>query len=78
MQQKAAVWALQKWLRDAQERTRIFYERGPQSPVTWLLVQGKTFPDNMIVAGEVDGEPVYVCRGFHDVSIAIRGCQAGC
>lgn len=69
LQKKATVWALQQWLRDAQERTQAFYANGPQSPTTWLLVQGKQFPQNMIPGGEENGEPLYIARGFHDVSL---------
>ena len=64
------MWALQKWLKEAQDRTRAFYERGPQGPTTWILVQGKNFPPDMIAAGDVGGDPVYPCRGFHDVSFS--------
>ncbi|GJE92257.1 carbohydrate-binding module family 12 protein [Phanerochaete sordida] len=68
-QKKAAVWALQGWLKEAQARTADFYEHGPRGPTTWLLVHGKNFPQNMIPGGEENGEPLYICRGFHDGSI---------
>lgn len=68
-EKKAAVWALQRWLREAQERTEKFYRNGPTTPTTWLLVQGKNFPRDMIPGGEENGEPLYICRAFHDGSI---------
>ena len=78
LQKKAAVWALQRWLRDAQERTAAFYQNGPTSPTTWLLVQGKSFPQDAIPGGEENGEPLYICRGFHDVccwSSTLQSCM---
>lgn len=70
-QKKTAVWALQKWLRDGQERTAYFYRNGPSSPTTWLLVQGKNFPQDLIPGGEENGQPLYICRGFHDGGIQV-------
>ncbi len=69
-QKKAQVWGLQGWLTDAQRRTQEFYQNGPQGPVTWVLVQDKHVPEGAFPAGEVDGEPLYVCRAFHEVSMA--------
>lgn len=75
-QKKTAAWALQGWLREAQERTANFYQNGPTSPTTWLLVHGKNFPQNAIPGGEENGEPLYICRGFHDVRHCIHTSQS--
>ncbi|THG95651.1 hypothetical protein EW026_g6045 [Hermanssonia centrifuga] len=70
-EKKAQVWGLQGWLTDAQRRTQEFYQNGPQGPVTWVLVQDKHVPEGAFPAGEVDGEPLYVCRAFHEGSIQV-------
>ncbi|EKM54212.1 carbohydrate-binding module family 12 protein [Phanerochaete carnosa HHB-10118-sp] len=70
-QKKAAVWALQRWLREGQDRTENFYRNGPSAPTTWLLVHGKSFPRDLIAGGEEGGQPLYVCRAFHDGSVQV-------
>lgn len=68
-QKKAHAWGLQSWLKNAQMRTQEFYEHGPRGPVTWVLVHGKDFPRDPFPGGEENGETLYICRGFHDVSL---------
>lgn len=69
VQKKANVWALQNWLTEAQGRTEDFYRNGPRGPITWLLVHGKNFPQNMISGGEEHGQPIYIARAFHNGSL---------
>lgn len=82
---KANVWALQNWLTEAQGRTEDFYRNGPRGPITWLLVHGKNFPQNMISGGEEHGQPIYIARAFHNGSLQVgkagsmlaKGCSFG-
>ncbi|TFK89702.1 carbohydrate-binding module family 12 protein [Polyporus arcularius HHB13444] len=69
-EKKANVWALQNWLHDAEVRTREYQEGRARAPVTWILVDGKNIPTNIAIpGGEENGEPHYICRGFHEVKI---------
>ncbi|KAI0071721.1 carbohydrate-binding module family 12 protein [Panus rudis PR-1116 ss-1] len=75
-EKKANVWALSNWLRDAQERTARFYREGPTAPVTWVLVEGKNIPtEQAIIGGEEGGQPIYICRAFHEGSIQVGKAQ---
>ncbi len=71
------MWALQNWLHDAEVRTREYQEGRARSPVTWILVDGKNIPTNIAIpGGEENGEPHYICRGFHEVSRNFVICGA--
>ncbi|OBZ69044.1 hypothetical protein A0H81_11214 [Grifola frondosa] len=68
-EKKALTWQLQGWLREAQARTQRYHQLGPEGPVSWILVEGKTIPSGAIPGGEERGQPLYICRAFHDGSI---------
>ncbi|KAF8588707.1 carbohydrate-binding module family 12 protein [Ramaria rubella] len=71
-QKKAQVWALQKWLRDAQARAEAFHRNGPQGPVTWILTNGKNIPRGAILGGQdANGQPVFIARAFHEGGVQV-------
>ncbi|KDQ57662.1 carbohydrate-binding module family 12 protein [Jaapia argillacea MUCL 33604] len=70
-QKKAAVWALQAWLKDAQARTEAFHRDGPRGPTTWVLNQGHVIPQGAIQGGEENGKPLFIARAFHDGAIML-------
>lgn len=71
-EKKAFAWALQGWLRDAQQRTDEYRRNGPQAPTTWVLTEGHNFPQGALVGGQDDsGKPIYIARGFHENSIQV-------
>lgn len=72
----------QTWIRKAEERSRVYYERGPSGPVSWVFTHGTEIPRGALVCGEdIDGSPLYVCRTFHRGGIhfgkAGRGFKKG-
>ena len=66
---KARVWARNNWLEEARDRTKAFYNQGPQGPAVWILTQGKTIPNGAIAAGEEHGHKLYSSRAFHEVRL---------
>ncbi|CAL1707879.1 unnamed protein product [Somion occarium] len=70
-EKKANIWALQSWLKEARARTDDFYRNGPRAPTTWILVEGKNIPQGALPGGEENGQPLYICRAFHEGSLQI-------
>lgn len=68
-EKKAQTWALQNWIKDAEDRTRQFKQNGPSGPCTWVLTEGKNIPSGAIVGGEERGVNLYICRAFYDGAI---------
>lgn len=68
---KAYTWGLQNWLKEAKDRTDAFYQHGPRSPTTWILAQGRNIPQGAIPGGEENGQPIYICRAFHEGSLQV-------
>ncbi|KAF5385906.1 hypothetical protein D9615_002392 [Tricholomella constricta] len=54
------------WINEARARTDHFYREGPKGPATWVLVQGKNFPQYAIEVGQERNAPLYICRGYYD------------
>lgn len=73
-EKKAHMWGAQNWLRDAQQRTQDFHQRGPSGPFVWVLVHGHEIPQGALVGGEVNGEPIYIARAFHEGGIQVGKC----
>ncbi|KAJ7755718.1 carbohydrate-binding module family 12 protein [Mycena maculata] len=77
-EKKSQTWALQNWLHDAQVRTTEYYQRGPRSPATWLLVEGPQagkIPQGAIAVGQEVGREsswmLYICRAFYEGGIQV-------
>lgn len=61
---------MQTWLKEAQARTEEYHRNGPRSPVTWILVHGTQIPQYAIQGGDENGQPLFISRAFHEVSIS--------
>ncbi|KZV97209.1 carbohydrate-binding module family 12 protein [Exidia glandulosa HHB12029] len=73
-EKKAFIWGAQNWLQEAQQRTQEFYQSGPRSPVTWILVHGREIPEQALQGGEANG-PIYIARTYHEGSIQVGKCS---
>ncbi|EIW83284.1 hypothetical protein CONPUDRAFT_52155 [Coniophora puteana RWD-64-598 SS2] len=68
---KAHVWALSKWLRDAQARRQAYYNGQTQGPVAWIYTEGNNIPQNAIPGGQEtynrEGRQIlYICRAYYE------------
>ena len=75
-EKKAHVWALNNWLRDAQARTRAFYNGQTQGPVTWIYTEGKNIPQQAIPGGQETYDRkgfqrLYICRAYYEGGLLI-------
>jgi len=71
-EQKAQAWALSNWLQDAQARAQAFRKDGPRGPYTWVLTNGKNFPQGAIEGGrEKDGKVLYISRAYWEGGVHI-------
>ncbi|KAI0697273.1 carbohydrate-binding module family 12 protein [Cytidiella melzeri] len=70
-EKKAHAWGLQAWLKDAQARTQDFHQNGPRGPATWVLVQGKNFPQRPLPGGEENGQTLFISRAFYEGGIQV-------
>ncbi|KAI0067170.1 hypothetical protein BV25DRAFT_1911842 [Artomyces pyxidatus] len=69
---KALTWSFQSWLKDAERRTNVFREQGPQGPTTWVLTQGHTIPAGALIGGtDAHGNPIYIARAFIEGGLQI-------
>ncbi|KAG5646269.1 hypothetical protein DXG03_003865 [Asterophora parasitica] len=56
-----------EWINQARSRTEAFYRDGPRGPATWVLVQGKNYPQYAIEVGREKNVPLYIARAYHDL-----------
>ncbi|KAG8726588.1 hypothetical protein FRC10_006953 [Ceratobasidium sp. 414] len=64
--QDAQNIGFQTWIKNAEQRSRLYYEQGPTSPVSWVFTHGTEIPKGALVCGaDIDGSPLYVCRTFN-------------
>ncbi|KAG8719383.1 hypothetical protein FRC09_011188 [Ceratobasidium sp. 395] len=64
--QDAQNIGFQTWIKGAEERSRIYYEKGASSPVSWVFTHGTEIPRGALVCGaDICGSPLYVCRTFN-------------
>ncbi|KAG6813692.1 hypothetical protein H0H92_008540 [Tricholoma furcatifolium] len=54
------------WVNEARARTEQFHREGPTGPTTWLLTQGKNFPQYAIEVGQQRSFPVFISRVYWD------------
>ncbi|GJJ06303.1 hypothetical protein Clacol_000494 [Clathrus columnatus] len=69
--QKLNAYSQQRWIEEARARTADFHQHGPRGPTTWVLVQGKEIPPSAIVAGRLQGQPLYIARAFHEGGVQL-------
>jgi len=71
-EQKADAWALSNWIHDAQARAAAYHRDGPRGPYTWVLTNGKNFPQGAIEGGrEKNGNVLYIARVFHEGGVHV-------
>ncbi|TDL26191.1 hypothetical protein BD410DRAFT_784255 [Rickenella mellea] len=78
-QETEQAWALQNWIKEAQNRTAAFFRDGPQEPATWLwsesLGQNPDVRQYVFQAGHKreNGRdtPLFIARAFHHGSLQI-------
>ncbi|KAG9073672.1 hypothetical protein FRC06_011218 [Ceratobasidium sp. 370] len=64
--QDAQNIGFQTWIKNAEQRSRLYYEQGPTSAVSWVFTHGTEIPKGALVCGaDIDGSPLYVCRTFN-------------
>jgi hypothetical protein len=64
------TWSLQNWVHEAKERRHNYEKHGlGNQPYAWVLNKGHDIPQGAIVGGQQNGEPMYICRAFFEVSM---------
>jgi len=75
-EEKAHLWSLNNWLREAEQRTEAFRNGSYPGPVAWVLNQGKHIPSDAIEGGFERGAPLYICRAYHEGGLMIgKACS---
>lgn len=69
---KAQAWEVQNWMMESNQKTEHFLNNhdGPREPTTWAYsAHIDDVERDLIPGGESGGQPWYIARAPHDVSL---------
>jgi hypothetical protein len=70
-EKQAHAWSAGNWVVESHARTKQWRAGQYNAPVAWIWNEGKSIPRDAIQGGEERGEPLYICRAYHESGILV-------